>query len=159
MDSAVALKRNLISAKQSQLLRNRRRFEGNVLPKAEHRTHVDAVVNAAPDELREWARVRLQDVNRKSFRDALAELIATLPAAMKDALGDPETLAERVRVTRNYLTHWSQGLEAKAARGTELFALTRALRAILESLLLLQLGFAAHGYGRGQANWQISCHR
>jgi nitroreductase len=138
----IFLELKFLSLAQAAESLHARSFDSKVLPKADHRANVRAVADAAPAELREWARVRLQDANRKSFRDALAELIAALPAVIADALANVAAFAERIRVTRNYLTHWTESLEAEAARGAELFALTRLLRAILEALLLLELGFS-----------------
>ena len=59
----------------------------------------------------------------------------------KDAIADPEELAEKVKVTRNYLTHWNKDLEDEAARGSELAALTLVLRSVMEALLLVEVGF------------------
>jgi ApeA N-terminal domain 1 len=43
--------------------------------------------------------------------------------------------------TRNYFTHWNRRLEARAAKGAQLFALTEATKLLLEFTLLLNLGF------------------
>jgi len=118
-----------------------RRFDTKTLPKEEHRAHLRAVLAAAPASSREWAGVRLADANRKSFRVALAELVETLPADLKSRLDDIEHFTEKVRVTRNYLTHWSEHLRQRAASGATLIALTTLLRCILEALILLELGF------------------
>jgi Apea-like HEPN len=119
-----------------------RRFETKILPTDEHRARVKAVAEAAPVDLRDWVRERLADANRKSFRNALSELIETLPPQVKARFEDVDRFSEKVRVTRNYLTHWNEGLKMKAARGQDLVALTSLLRCVLEALLLLELGFA-----------------
>lgn len=48
----------------------------------------------------------------------------------------------KVICTRNYLTHYSEELRARAAQGPELMYLTLKLQLILEICLLLELGFS-----------------
>jgi hypothetical protein len=120
-----------------------RRFDARVLPKAEHRERVRAVVDTAPAQLQEWARDCLAPANRKSFRLAFDELVDSLPSRIGEAIGDRNVIAEKVRVTRNYLTHWNPDLKEAAATDGELVALTMVLRSVLEALLLLELGFTS----------------
>jgi hypothetical protein len=116
-------------------------YDTLTLPRDEHRRRVTAVVEAAPKDLREWARERLQGANRKSLRESLAELIRALPENVFDAIPDVDSFGEHVRLTRNYLTHWSSDLEGQAARGEDLVRLTFGLRCVLEALLLKEIGF------------------
>jgi hypothetical protein len=123
-----------------------RRFDATVLPKADHRANVQAVLEAlsSNEPLREWARVRLEQANRKPFGDAMLKLLQALPPELQALIPDLERTAQKVKTTRNYMTHWNPSLRADAATSLgELDGLARALRCVLEALLLLELGFRA----------------
>jgi hypothetical protein len=75
------------------------------------------VVDSAPEELKAWAKVRLQKANRRSFRDGLIELIDDLPPAIHNVVGPSGQMAEKVRITRNYLTTGKSALSATPLMG------------------------------------------
>lgn len=55
--------------------------------------------------------------------------------------GDVEVFMDRVMNTRNFYTHWSADLRAKALRGEQAVYLTQRLLALLEMQLLHDVGF------------------
>lgn len=138
----LSLELQFLSLAQAAESLHSRRFDAKATPTAEHRVRVRAVVDAAPVDVREWARDRLAPANRKSFRNAFDELVDSLPPGIGAAIRDRNAVAEKVRVTRNYLTHWNPELKEDAAADGELLGLVMVLRSVLEALLLLELGFS-----------------
>lgn len=58
--------------------------------------------------------------------------------------------------TRNYLTHFDKRLKAEAAEGEELYHTTQKLKILLETCLLVELGFSLNEiknlFSRSKAN-------
>lgn len=69
----------------------------------------------------------------------LDDLVSRLPARIKRVV--PSGFTVLAKRTRNYFTHWSPNLEAKAAKGEQLVHLTRAVKLLFEITLLMELGF------------------
>lgn len=123
-----------------------RRFQTRVLSRADHRERVRAVLRALAheEELCNWARQRLRGANRKTYHDAIIELLASLPPGVAELFTDSEHFARKVVATRNYHTHWNRALRAEAVTDSHaLGRFSRALRCVLEALLLLEIGFTA----------------
>jgi hypothetical protein len=118
-----------------------RKFPDYDLPTAEHRKRMQAILETAPAEWRDWLDERLGHANKASFRQGLKELVLRLPPTLAQRIGDPDAFTQRVGWTRNYLTHWTPELEKRAAKGEALVRLMIALRLVLEALLLLEIGF------------------
>jgi hypothetical protein len=53
----------------------------------------------------------------------------------------PSNFTKLALDTRNYFTHWNPKLEARAAKGEQLVALTRAVKLLFEITLMMELGF------------------
>jgi len=119
-----------------------RKFPHYDLPKDAHAMRMTAILESAPPEWREWLAEKLGPSNRATFRDGLSDLVATLPPTLTKHVGDADSFTRLVSWTRNYLTHWTPELERKAAKAEKLVKLTVALRLLLESLLLLEVGFS-----------------
>ncbi len=118
-----------------------RKFPDWDMPRDEFLERRELIIASAPDELKDWLAEKLQHANQAQFRKAIEELVTTLPAVLRDLIPDPSAFARLVGFTRNYYTHWSQSLEAKAAHDEELYRLTAALKLIVEALLLVELRF------------------
>lgn len=125
-----------------------RRFDAKTMPTGEHSQRVKEVVDAVPERLEDWVRERLASSNRKSFRQAIIELTQSLPDVVQAEIPDIRRVAERVRVTRNYLTHWDPKLKEKAAQGSELVALAYGLRCVVEARLMIEIGYGRDEAGR-----------
>jgi hypothetical protein len=74
------------------------------------------------------------------LKTRLDSLVDQLPAAIKQHV--PNNFTTLAKDTRNYFTHWTPKLEAKAAHGDQLVALTFAVKLLFELTMLLELGFA-----------------
>ena len=54
---------------------------------------------------------------------------------------DRDHFTHKVVETRNYLNHFDKGKKSVAARGEELYRITRKLKSLLEMCLLREIGF------------------
>ncbi len=89
---------------------------------------------------------RLRYANEYSLRKRLHELAhhlaPYLPLRFLAESGDRNAFVEKATDTRNYLTHYDPELREKAAtNGAELYELGKKLCAILDALLLEEIGF------------------
>jgi hypothetical protein len=82
-------------------------------------------------------RPRPRDV---AFIDRIRQVMADLPATLRSHV--PLHYPALIRDTRNYYTHWNPRLQARAATGNRLLALTRCSQALLEVTLLMELGYS-----------------
>lgn len=76
--------------------------------------------------------------SRCSFKRRLEDLLGALP--VPGIVREDPNLVEKVRDTRNYLTHYPERLEGRALRGTELMEVIDELRKVLAFFLLGELG-------------------
>jgi len=118
---------------------------GEYLQEKEYRPVYEALVKAIPSEIEEDFRSslekRLKYGNEYSLRKRLKEIFEKYSVILSRFIEDKENFIERVADTRNYLTHWREGLKEHAAQGEELYRLTQKLNMILEICLLAELGF------------------
>ena len=106
---------------------------------------VDSMPHGFPGRSRALAALngKLQYLNEPGLRARLKQLIASLGEMAKDVVGaDVAGFVGRVTDTRNYYTHWTVELAPKAMRDTALFHASLRLQAVLEVLLLREVGFA-----------------
>jgi ApeA N-terminal domain 1 len=73
------------------------------------------------------------------LKSRLEALVAALPASIRTHVHDDFT--KLAKDTRHYFSHWEPKLEAKAAKGEQLVALTIAVKLLYELAMLRELGF------------------
>jgi len=85
---------------------------------------------------------KLAFLNEAGLRTRLKQLLGRLgDVGLSVCAGNLSDFVGQVVDTRNYYTHWSADLEPKALRGERLLYATSRLLAVLELLLLRDLGF------------------
>ena len=118
---------------------------GEYLQEKEYRPVYEALVKAIPSwivgDFRSSLKNRLKYGNEYSLRKRLKEIFDKYSDILSRFIENKENFIERVVDTRNYLTHWREGLRKHAAQGEELYHLTQKLKMILEICLLAELGF------------------
>lgn len=119
---------------------HRRTSGATELPPDEHARRFEEIVAATPEEYREWLQSKLRHSNELWLQRRLEDVLARCPTVV-DKLVRVRSFTHRVRDARNYLTHYDPALEARAARGIDLYPLTVQLQALIEMCLLLELGF------------------
>ena len=93
-----------------------------------------------PEEHKNWLSGRLEYGNEVNLRRRIKLIIEPF----KEFLGttkEREKLINTIVDTRNYLTHYNNSLESKAASDKDLFSLCRKMEAIFQFNLLQELGF------------------
>ena len=128
---------------------HRVRIGGRYIPDSEFMSGLyPALVEVIPSDTERGFRDslmqgKLRYANEFSLRRRLTELIRRLADLDVPTFGNPclaRALVSKVCDTRNYLTHYDPVLRGSAAEGEELYSLTLRLRAMLEILLLQELG-------------------
>ena len=93
-------------------------------------------------DLRAQLAGKLSYLNEAGLRTRLKQLLGRLgDVGLRVCGGDLSGFVGQVVDTRNYYTHWTADLESKALRGERLLYATSRLLAVLELLLLTDLGF------------------
>jgi hypothetical protein len=119
---------------------DRRRNGDRLIPRDRHRTRIRTILKAAPDELRTWLRDALAYSNEPSFRQRLERLMPEVEALVAPIVDAPVRFIARTVDTRNYYTHYSPQLAARAVRGNDLYWLNQQLGVMIAGLLLLEAG-------------------
>jgi hypothetical protein len=74
----------------------------------------------------------------------LREIFDRHPQSVAFIIGDKKKdrkgFIHKVWATRNYLTHYDEGLKEQTLRGQELYRVTRQLRSLIEICLLHEIG-------------------
>lgn len=122
---------------------HRKRHDSRRMPKAKFRKRREEVRDRLGGELGLWAYGLIEHANERHLAERLQELIDNLGDVVADALPNAAEFGQTVADTRNYYTHYSDHLEAKAAAGWELVLLTERLWVVVRALLLRELGFDA----------------
>jgi hypothetical protein len=85
---------------------------------------------------------KLQYLNEPGLRSRLKQMILSLGEQGNEVVGaGVSAFVDRVTNTRNYYTHWSADSAPKAMRGEGLLHASLRLQAIVELLLLREIGF------------------
>lgn len=122
---------------------HRRSRKGGLLPKATHKARMKAIVSSAPSEHRAWLEKALASSNSLSLYERLNEIGASLGNGLTPMLGgDLQKFSRRVTETRNYYTHYSSSLKAKAAQEWDLVILAKRLWFVVRGCVLVELGFS-----------------
>lgn len=116
------------------------------LPDEEHCRRREGILDAVPDQYKDWLEGKLRYSNEPGLRKRLKEIFDKYPESVAFVVGDNakrrKGFIHKVWATRNYLTHHDKELENQAARDGDLYQLIRKLKALLEICLLNEIGFA-----------------
>lgn len=132
-----------------------RMFDSKALPTKEHRRRVDAIVDAAPEELRDWTRRRLRFGNHKYLDERITEIFQRHEDESRQLFDDIEQLPEKIRYTRNHLTHYGGDIDSpRYLKAPAMAQLNFYLRGFLWICLLKEIGAP-----RDAINRLIGSHR
>jgi hypothetical protein len=104
----------------------------------------DEIVAAVPQEHRAWLKTELAWSNDLKLADRITHVLSSCPEVAERIVGSEgiDAFVKAVKWTRNYYTHYDPKGKAKAATdGQDMHRLTVQLRAVLETVLLVELGF------------------
>jgi hypothetical protein len=118
---------------------HRVRYATTALAPEDHAAMVDRIVSRFDGDDRVWLEGQLAYSNEARLIQRLRELIDFVGSALTPAL--VQGLARRVADSRNYLTHYDEGLHGRASHGVDLYRLSEALVLLLQACFLRELGF------------------
>lgn len=119
---------------------HRRTSNETLRDETEFRSMVASLLWSCPKQNRKWLRGRLYHGNEINLGQRIKRIIEPY----KSYLGNSKQRNKFIRGvvnTRNYLTHYSEGLEKDAVKGSELWGLCQKMEAVFQLHLLQQLGF------------------
>jgi len=118
-----------------------RTFVSTTLPTKEHAERVNAVIAGTPPELKQWVTRKLQGANYKTLDERISELFTAHSTDAQRLFGEIAELPERIRYTRNHLTHYSGNTTSpKYLKEHELLEVTWRLEGFIWMCLLTEIG-------------------
>lgn len=125
---------------QSLEVYHARMFESTELPAEEHKKRVAAVVDLLPVELKDWVRSKLS-ANYKYLDQRLLDLFAANRTEAERLFRNVAELPERIRYTRNYLTHYNgDPASPKYLKDPEMIEVSWFLKIFVWICLLKEIG-------------------
>jgi hypothetical protein len=80
-------------------------FDSMLVAKDAHKARVERAVTAVPDDLKDWVERTLRAANNKHLDVRLSEIFKLHLNESTKIFGSDPSLAEKIRYTRNHLTH------------------------------------------------------
>lgn len=120
------------------------RFEQVVIPKDEHKERVAEILEASPDEHKDFLTKALSRSNEKTLRERIKELVESFgPALAPITAGDLDGFAGAATDNRNWHTHYSSSYKekGKVAEGMDLYRLVRRLLMVVRACVLREMSF------------------
>jgi hypothetical protein len=122
---------------------HRTRFPGKRDPEEVHAERVALVKEATKGDHKEWGAHILRRSNDVFFKERVRKLVTGPAAAAQPVLGGtPQEFAKVVGDSRNYWTHYSEELEAKALRDVELDEFDDRLLVVVRACVLDHMGLS-----------------
>ena len=117
-----------------------RRVKGTTdLSPEKHQERYDAILEAVPEEYREWVKQRLQHSNEVNLRRRLNLLVEEHSDILVKHIGKRKFVSDVVN-TRNYFTHYDEELKNKAITESKgLYVLCEKLKTLIEVCFLAEL--------------------
>ena len=119
-----------------------KRKEG-MISKHEHNQRIESILAEAPEAHRDWLAGKLTYSNEPTLARRLKDLIEDTSSIIMPLLGNRDKFIRQVVDTRNFLTHYSEELESRAASASRLYWITNALTDLFEACLISTLGFTS----------------
>jgi hypothetical protein len=115
------------------------------LPVDEHQRRKEQILEAVPNQHRDWLVGKLEYSNEPNLARRLKDIMRRYREIASSIAGasskDRDKFLYEVVTTRNYHTHFDQSKEIEAARGEELYWITQELKLLIEICLLGEIGF------------------
>lgn len=143
-NSEMYLQNQFLSLTQAIETYHRRELGGQYLSESEFEEFYDDLCEMIPDQFDESFQDHLERgtfkyANEYSLRKRLSELVTEQKNILEELPMDVEGSVNEIVNTRNYLTHYDESISPRADTD-ELYPLILRLRAILETVLLSNLG-------------------
>jgi Apea-like HEPN/ApeA N-terminal domain 1 len=119
---------------------DRLRFPNHVLPKADFRARVDAVVAPVPEDLRTWLREQLRYSNEPRLRDRLKRLADHAGSPFATLVGDVDAWVTLVARTRNQAVVHRNSAKEPEGLAWSLYLLSESAYFLVALCLLRECG-------------------
>ncbi len=122
-----------------------KRPKARIRSKAKHQALLAEILDGVPESHHEWLKSELAWSNHLNLGHRIEHVLGGCPNVAKRIVGTDsvDAFINAVKWTRNYYTHYDPKGKANAAtEARDMHRLTVQLRAVLETALLLELGFA-----------------
>lgn len=132
---------NFLALAQSLETYHRRTSDEKLMEESLFHELVESIVEKCPEKDRKWLIGRLFHGNEISLSKRIKRIIEPF----KEYFGSSKERGKMIRSivnTRNYLTHYNESLEEKAADGAELWAICQKMEAMFQLHILNILGFS-----------------
>lgn len=143
-NSSMYVQHEFLSLAQALETYHRRAFKGRYADDAEYKNVHEALVRAIPEtispEFRESLKGKLLYGHEYSLRKRMKDILGKHKGLLPYVILDTSKFVSNVCDTRNYLTHYDQGLESRALKGNELYILGQKVKFVIELCLLSELG-------------------
>lgn len=116
-------------------------FENHYLSKEEFEEKRQRVLNAVPEDLKEWVKTALKSANYKRFRLKIFELLENKSHLFSKCIADNDEFAKRVIDTRNEFVHHNERKHSFRG-GEELVSAIYLMRYLFEAYILEIIGFS-----------------
>ena len=134
------LESQFLAMVQSLEALHRRLFPNDVESQDQHRQRVERILHALEEPDRSWLEPRLQYANEPTLRQRLEQLIQPSQALFKSGR-QKQSFINSIVATRNYLTHYDQGLRKSSLEGPSMYEAVEKLRLLFTIQILCLLGF------------------
>lgn len=116
-------------------------FDSMLVAKKAHKARVKRALAAVPDDLKDWVERTLSAANNKHLDVRLSEIFQRHHSESMKILGSDPTLPEKIRYTRNHLTHHTgDETSLKLLRRNDLVQVSWNLRTFIWVCLLKEIG-------------------
>jgi hypothetical protein len=118
-------------------------FSSTEMPESLHEQRVKEILECVGSKKnRRWLEYKLRFSNQKALSQRIDEVLKMHPAETERLTKGVNDFAAKVRDSRNYYTHYSEGIreKGKVATGSELRRLAFALAGLLQICLLKEIG-------------------
>ena len=120
---------------------HRRTATGTELPQANFAQLKQTLVDAAPDEHREFVKRKLEHANEPSLPKRLRQMVAAFGQYFGDERAQKQ-FVQAITNTRHYFTHYDPALQDTAAHGRALLNLCYKMEALFQLHLMKEIGFS-----------------
>lgn len=115
---------------------------GTVMEPSEHRAIIRGVLDACPDDRREWLRGVLAHSNEPSFKRRIDELVDRAGQAVKPLIDTRPKYSATMRDYRHNFAHWLSTEPPAEDLGRQLHDLIRVTRFVLAACFLQDIGWS-----------------
>lgn len=108
-----------------------------------HKLRLNAIIESAPIEYKDWLRDKLLFSHEPTLVDRLNETINLTKKTVDPLIIDVNNFVKNVKTIRNYLTHYNDPSQADLLKDYDIFRINQVLNFTIKTFLLVQLGCTA----------------